>query len=95
MRVLICSETRPLLQAYHDEELPVSDQIAIGAHLEWCSECADEFAELRLMRGLIRAGAQGHTRLDPTYSGPPRRHLVAQRQLSDGTHQDADRAPQP
>lgn len=68
MRVLICAETRPLLQAYHDEELPVSDQIAVGAHLEWCEECADTFADLRLLRGLIRSGAQGQARLSPEES---------------------------
>lgn len=63
MKVLICDEARPLLQAFHDEELPVGDQIAVGAHLEWCDECAHVFADLRLLRGLIRVSAPGHHRL--------------------------------
>ncbi|MGE0450155.1 MAG: zf-HC2 domain-containing protein [Vicinamibacterales bacterium] len=63
MKVLICNETRPLLQAYHDDELPVSDQIAVGAHLEWCDDCARTFAELRLLRGLLRISAPGQHRL--------------------------------
>lgn len=65
MKVLICDETRPLLQAYHDEELPVSEQIAVGAHLEWCDDCARVFGELRLLRGLIRVSAPGRHRLTP------------------------------
>src|SRR3954469_12693627 len=63
MRVLICEETRPLLEEYHDEELPVGDQIAVRAHLEWCDDCAAVLSDLRLMRGLVRAGAPGQTRL--------------------------------
>lgn len=64
MTVLICAEARPMLQAYHDEELPVSEQIAVHAHLQWCDECAEVLADLRLMRGLLRAGAPGGHRLD-------------------------------
>jgi anti-sigma factor RsiW len=64
MTVLICAETRPLLQAYHDEELPVSDHIAVHAHLQWCEDCAEVYADLRLLRGLIRAGAPGQIRLN-------------------------------
>ena len=28
------------LHAFHDGELPVTEQIAVSAHLEWCGECA-------------------------------------------------------
>ena len=59
MKVLICEEARPLLEEYHDEELPVGDQIAVRAHLEWCDECSAVFADLRLMRGFVRAAAPG------------------------------------
>ena len=64
MRVLICEETRPLLEEYHDDELAVSDQIAVRAHLEWCEDCAEVLADLRLMRGLVRATAPGQALLD-------------------------------
>lgn len=64
MKVLICEEARPLLEEYHDEELPVSDQIAVRAHLEWCDDCAEIFSELRLMRGFVRASLPGHGQLD-------------------------------
>jgi len=64
MKVLICEETRPLLEEYHDDELPVGDQIAVRAHLEWCDECAEVFADLRLMRGFVRAVTPGQALLD-------------------------------
>jgi hypothetical protein len=64
MRVLICEEARPLLEEYHDDELPVGDLIAVRAHLEWCGECSAVFADLRLMRGLVRASAPGQALLE-------------------------------
>lgn len=64
MNVLICQEARPLLEQYHDDELPVGDQIAVRAHLAWCDECAAAFADLFLMRGLVRATALGQALLD-------------------------------
>jgi Putative zinc-finger len=63
MKVLICSEARPLLEEYHDEQLPVGDQIAVRAHLEWCDDCAAIVSDLRLMAGLVRAGSPGQARL--------------------------------
>jgi hypothetical protein len=59
MKVLTCVATRRRLHAFHDEELPVSDQIAVGAHLEWCSKCATLYAELRLLRAALRSVAPG------------------------------------
>lgn len=64
MKVLICEEARPLLEEYHDEQLSVSDQIAVRAHLEWCEDCAEIMADLRLMRGLVRATAPGQALLE-------------------------------
>lgn len=64
MKVLICEEARPLLEEYHDDELPVGDQIAVRAHLEWCDECSIVFADLRLMRSFVRATAPGQSLLD-------------------------------
>lgn len=59
MKVLICEEARPLLEEYHDGELPVGDQIAVRAHLEWCDDCADVLSDLRLMSGLVRVTSPG------------------------------------
>ena len=49
MTPLSCAATERLLQAYHDEELPVRDQIAVSAHVEWCEACASSLADMREM----------------------------------------------
>ena len=64
MKVLSCEEARPLLEEYHDEELPVGDQIAVRAHLEWCDDCAGVFTDLGLMRGFVRATSPGRAVLE-------------------------------
>lgn len=63
MKVLACPATRRLLHAFHDEELPISDQIAVGAHLEWCESCASAFADLRRLREALRALTPGREAL--------------------------------
>jgi hypothetical protein len=63
MKVLTCAATRRRLHAFHDEELPIGDQIAVGAHLEWCDECAAELAEIRLLGGVLRASTVSHAAL--------------------------------
>jgi hypothetical protein len=47
MTPLSCEATGRLLEAYHDDELPVTEQIAVGAHVEWCERCAGSLADLR------------------------------------------------
>jgi hypothetical protein len=59
MKALTCTAARRRLHAYHDEELPISDQIAVSAHLEWCDHCAAEFTALRYLRGALRTGLPG------------------------------------
>jgi anti-sigma factor RsiW len=63
MKPLTCAATRRKLQAYHDGELPVCDQIAVGAHLEWCVDCANRLAQLRLIQSAVRALAPGRQAL--------------------------------
>lgn len=47
MTPLSCAATERLLQAYHDAELPVREQIAVSSHLEWCDTCAAALADLQ------------------------------------------------
>ena len=68
MKVLTCASTRRRLHAYHDDELPVGDQIAVGAHLEWCGTCATSFAELRLLRAALRSAATSRAPFTPEQS---------------------------
>jgi hypothetical protein len=61
MKVLTCTATRRRLQAYHDQELPISEQIDVSAHLEWCDKCADALSELQLLRSALRSAAPGRS----------------------------------
>jgi len=54
MKPLTCAATARRLEAYHDRELPITEQIAVGAHLEWCDACAGRFAELRVLRTALK-----------------------------------------
>jgi hypothetical protein len=63
MRVLTCAATRRRLDAFHDRELPVADQIAVDAHLDWCDECAALADELRSVSAALRAVAPGRAAL--------------------------------
>lgn len=64
MKVLICEEARPLLEEYHDDELPVSEQIAVRSHLDWCLDCAEVLDDLRAMRGFVRVTSPGQALLE-------------------------------
>lgn len=55
MKVRSCAATQRRLQALHDGELPIAEQLAVNAHLEWCEECASTLTELRLLRLVLRA----------------------------------------
>jgi hypothetical protein len=65
MTPLTCKVARQLLEAYHDEELPVGEQVAVGVHLECCDECAQAFEDLQTLRSELRA--LGHGRLALTH----------------------------
>ncbi len=59
MKVLNCAAARRRLQAYHDGELPVGEQIDLDAHLEWCDHCAAALEELQTVRTVLRAALPG------------------------------------
>ena len=59
MKPLNCPATRRRLQAFHDRELAVADQIAVSSHLEWCDECAAALADLRAIGAALQAFAPG------------------------------------
>jgi Putative zinc-finger len=59
MTPLSCETTQALLQAFHDRELAIPDQIAVGAHVEWCDGCASSLAELRAMSAALAAIVPG------------------------------------
>ncbi len=59
MKELSCVVARRRLQPYHDEELPVGEQIAMDAHLEGCEECRAALDELGTIRAVLRGAAPG------------------------------------
>lgn len=54
MMNLRCEHVRDQLSAFHDEELPVSDRIAIAVHLENCASCAVEAADFTAISEALR-----------------------------------------
>jgi hypothetical protein len=63
MKTLTCAAARRQLPAFHDRELPTSDQIAIAGHFDVCRECALLLAEVDSVGGALRAMAPGRRML--------------------------------
>lgn len=63
MKALTCAATRRRLQAYHDDELPVAEQIAVTAHLEWCDGCAAALEDLQVVGDVLRDVLPGRAAL--------------------------------
>ncbi len=59
MNTLSCVSTRRHLQAFHDGELTVTEQIAVGAHVDACPRCARSLAELRDVGAALQAFLPG------------------------------------
>jgi hypothetical protein len=57
IRYLGCDAAREMLQPFVDLELPVAEQVELGAHLRWCEICAARVEDLRLIGAALRVGA--------------------------------------
>jgi hypothetical protein len=57
MKHLLCASVNRVLEAYHDGELPVEEQIVVETHLAECYVCASEAKSLRMLRDALRASA--------------------------------------
>lgn len=59
-----CESARQLLEAFIDEELPVSEQVALEAHLRWCDTCRATVDDMQVIGSALRlrsaASAAGH-----------------------------------
>lgn len=61
-----CQGAREMLEAFVDGELPVSEQVALEAHLRWCETCRARIEDLQLIGSALRQGsasASGHTEI--------------------------------
>ena len=69
MKTLTCVATRRRLDAFHDRELPIADEIAVGAHLEGCAECGAISQQIRSVGHALRTLAPGRTALSHDGAG--------------------------
>jgi hypothetical protein len=63
MKPLTCAAARRRLDAFADGELPIGEQIAVSAHLEWCDDCAAQLGGLQTVGATLRAMAPGRAAL--------------------------------
>jgi hypothetical protein len=57
MKPWTCRATRRVLEAYHDGELPIDQQVAVQSHLRQCRRCAAERGWLRETGAGLRSAA--------------------------------------
>jgi hypothetical protein len=57
MKHMVCASVSRVLEAYHDGELPVEQQIVVQTHLAECYVCGAEAKSLRMLRDALRASA--------------------------------------
>jgi hypothetical protein len=63
MMPLTCASTQRRLQAFHDRELAITDEIAVSAHLEWCDRCGTALSEMRTLSSALRGLLPGRLTL--------------------------------
>jgi anti-sigma factor RsiW len=54
---LPCDRAWDLLEPFVDDELPMSEQVVLEAHLRWCDTCQARVEDMRLIAGAVRAGS--------------------------------------
>jgi putative zinc finger protein len=52
-----CQYAREMLEPFVDGELPVSEQVALEAHLRWCDTCRARLEDIRLIGSAVRLGS--------------------------------------
>jgi hypothetical protein len=75
MTAWTCRATRRVLDAYHDGELPVEQQVAVQTHLRQCASCAAERRALRDTSEALRLAAGARVPADVEALG---RRVLAQ-----------------
>jgi hypothetical protein len=83
MKTLSCATAQRRLQAFHDEELPVPDQIAVDAHLDGCDTCARSLAELRAIRAALHTMTSQRRALSNEEAEALAATVVSRRQAED------------
>ncbi len=84
MTLLSCTAALRQLQAYHDDELPVAEQIAVSAHLDGCESCSESLSEMEGLGDLLRASAPGRASLSCDEAGNFTSTVVNRARVEDG-----------
>ena len=61
---LACARAWDLLEPFVDDELPMSEQVVLEAHLRWCDTCRARVEDMWTIGSAVRAGASART-LEP------------------------------
>lgn len=69
MTTWTCRATLRVLEAYHDGELAVDEQVAVQSHLRHCEDCAAQRRWLRDAGTILRDAAAAHAPADPEAVG--------------------------
>jgi len=69
MKSLNCGAARRRLQAFHDGELAVDQQIALQGHLDWCDDCVDALSDLHFIGTALRRALPGRDHLSHDEAG--------------------------
>jgi hypothetical protein len=51
-----CETAREMLEAFVDDELSTTDQVAVESHLRWCNTCAARVEDVRLIGSGLKIG---------------------------------------
>jgi hypothetical protein len=84
MRSLTCAAAQRHLQAFHDGELPVQDQIAIQVHVHSCHDCADSLGEIQFVAAALKKAARGRDLLSHEDATTFVAAVVSRRSAEDG-----------
>lgn len=57
MTYFTCPEVLSRLAAFHDDELPVPDRIALQGHMNWCESCSGELTQYQDVGAALRLAA--------------------------------------
>jgi hypothetical protein len=57
-----CLAAREMLEAFIDDELPASDQVALETHLRWCATCRARVEDMQLIGASIRVRSAARER---------------------------------
>jgi hypothetical protein len=84
MKPVTCAAAQQRLQAFHDGELPVGEQIAVQGHVDSCDGCADSLDDIQFVAAALKTGARGRDLLSQEEATAFAAAVVSRRLAEDG-----------